>query len=185
VRTDPAWVAVVLADFDAFLLDHACCERKAAALCLSYIARHADKPALVEPLIALAREELAHFQQVYRLIQQRGLRLGPDEQDAYARGLLAAARQPIPERFLDRLVIAALIEARGYERFHLLAAHLPDPELARFYREFADAEAGHFRLFLRAARRLYAEAEVEESVARLSDVEAHLVRTLPHRPGVH
>src|SRR6476469_6046803 len=62
VRTDPAWVDVVLADFDAFLLDHACCERKAAALCLSYIARHADKPALVEPLIALAREELAHFQ---------------------------------------------------------------------------------------------------------------------------
>jgi tRNA-(ms[2]io[6]A)-hydroxylase len=191
VLTPKAWTEVVLADFDAFLIDHACCERKAAALCVSYVARHADRPTLVEPMVALAREELEHFQQVYRILRRRGLTLGPNDKDAYAGGLIEHVRSGPAEGFLDRLVVAAFIEARSHERFHRLAEALPgaksasERELAPFYRALARAEAGHFKVFTRAAASLFPEAEVDRRVVRFAEIEAELVERLPWRAAVH
>jgi len=185
VATPEIWAGVALADFDAFLLDHASCERKAAANCMSFIARCSDRPALVEPLVSLAREELEHFGQVYRLIQRRGLCLGPDEKDPYVNLLLGGVRKEPQERLLDRLIAASLIEARSCERFQLVAQRLEDPELRDFYQTLCRSEAGHYRVFVRIAARLFPEAAVAEALERLARREAEAMLATPFRAAVH
>ena len=183
--TPAAWTRTVLAGFDAFLLDHASCERKAAMLCLSLVAQYGDRPFLVEPLVTLAREELDHFQQVYRLLVGRGLTLGQDAKDPYVNELLKAARSGPLERLLDRLVLSALIEARGCERFGLLSDGLEDSELKSFYWTLARAEAGHYRVFLRIAARFFPVAAVDAAVERLAPVEAQVMLASPFRHALH
>ena len=183
--TPPDWTATVLTGFDAFLLDHASCERKAAMLCMSLVAQYGDRPFLVEPLVTLAREELDHFQQVYRLLAARGLVLGQDAKDPYVNELLKAARSGPLERLLDRLVLSALIEARGCERFGLLADALVEPSLKAFYAMLARAEAGHFRVFTRIAERFFPTPEVAAALARLAPVEAQVMLASPFRHALH
>lgn len=183
VPTPPGWAAVALADFDAFLKDHASCERKAAASALGLIARHSRLAPVVEPMVALAREELDHFGQVFRLLQRRGLTLGQDEPDPYVNRLLACVR---PEaKLLDRLLASALIEARSCERFRLVAEALADPELQDFYATLHRSEAGHYRVFLRVAERLYPAGDVETALARLVAAEADAMLATPFRSAVH
>lgn len=184
-RTPPAWTQHVLADFNGFLLDHASCERKAASVCLSFIARHSEYPFLAEPLIALAREELDHFAQVFRMIQQRGLTLAYDEPDPYVKSLFSAMRHGVDDRLLDRLVIAGLIEARGHERFSLVAESLQDPSLKDFYETLARSEAGHYRVFTRIAEKLFPAEAVSSAIQRLAALEAEIMMTLPLRAAVH
>lgn len=183
--TPLAWVRAVLDDFDPFLLDHAACERKAAATGMLFVVRYPDRAELVEPLIAFAREELGHFHEVYRLIARRGLRLAADAPDPYAAALLERVRNGREERFLDRLLVAGILEARGGERFALLAEHLRDEEPRALYRRLARADARHQRLFFEFARRYFGENEVRERAARLLEFEAELVARLPRRPALY
>lgn len=183
--TPAGWTAVVLAGFDDFLLDHASCERKAAMLCMSLVAQYADRPFLVEPLVTLAREELDHFLQVYRLLVSRGLVLGQDAKDPYINELLQAARSGPLDRLLDRLVLSALIEARGCERFGLLAEALTEPDLKAFYTALARAEAGHYRVFIRIAERFFPPSTVAAAVERLAPIEARVMLGSPFRHALH
>lgn len=183
--TPVSWVRTVLDDFDAFLLDHGACERKAAATGMLFVVRYPDRAELVEPLIAFAREELGHFHEVYRLIARRGLRLGADVPDPYAAALLERVRHGRDERFLDRLLVAGILEARGGERFALLAEHLPDEESRSLYRRLARADGRHRRLFFDLARTWFDEAEIRERGDRLLAFEAELVARLPRRPALY
>ena len=184
--TPDSWVGLVLANFDEFLLDHASCERKAAASALSLLARHADQPQLVETMVTVAREELEHFGQVHRFLVKRGQRLGPDEKDPYVNSLLTAVRKESSERLLDRLLVASLIEARSCERFYILAKNLDDnDEMQSFYRGLYRSEAGHFRVFLRLAEKIFGN---EKTMARwpvLCAFEAEVMTNTPLRPAVH
>ena len=105
VSTPPEWISVVMADFDAFLLDHASCERKASATALAFTTHYPDRPDLVQAMIELAREELKHFQQVVRVVAARGLALAPDRKDAYVRRLRAEIRRGADAYLLDRLLV--------------------------------------------------------------------------------
>ena len=73
MATPAAWLDVVMNDLDAFIVDHAACERKASATGMAFVVRYPDRSALIEPLIAFAREELEHFHQVYQVMAERGL----------------------------------------------------------------------------------------------------------------
>ncbi len=183
--TPPGWVTAVLGDFLTFLSDHAACERKAASLCLSLVGRCPEEPQLVEPLVTLAREEMEHFQQVYRLLIKSGGRLLQETKDPYVNALAKAQRHGPDVFLLDRLVIAGLIEARGTERFALLAEALPDAALRRFYDTLARSEAGHYRVFLRIAERLFARTDVAAALARLAPLEAEVMLACPLRAAVH
>jgi tRNA-(ms[2]io[6]A)-hydroxylase len=188
VATPAAWVELVLADFGTFLLDHACCERKAAASALSFLARNSEHPSVVETMVTLAREELDHFAQVHRLVQKRGLVLGGDSKDLYVNHLLTAVRNSPNERLLDRLLISALIEARSSERFYLLAERLPssvEHELAPFYHMLYRSEAGHYRVFLRLAERLFPVAEVALRWQHLLRFEVEAMQSTPLRAAMH
>lgn len=183
--TPDAWIDVVLSDFDAFLLDHAACERKASATGMAFVVRYPDRRELLEPMIAFAREELEHFHQVYRLIEARGLTLLPDQKDPYVEALMRWVRGGRDERLLDRLVLGGVVEARGCERFGLVARALPPGELADFYLELTRSEARHVGLFHRLARQLFAREQVEARVAELLALEAEVVARLELRPALH
>ncbi len=146
--TPPAWIEAVKRDFNGFLVDHACCERKAASSALSLLARYSKYPVIVETMTTLAREELEHFAQVFRLASDRGLQVGPDEKDHYVNALLKFVRTDTPEiRLLDRLVVSALIEARSAERFRILIEDGDlSPDLQTFYSALHRSEAGHYRV---------------------------------------
>jgi tRNA-(ms[2]io[6]A)-hydroxylase len=185
--TPKAWLDVVFSDFDAFLVDHAACERKASATGMSFVVRYPDRAALIEPLIEFAREELEHFQIVYRLLAERGLKLGDDYKDPYVNALRAQCRGQGEALLLDRLLVAGVVEARGCERLFMVAEALVprDPRLAETYLQLARAESRHHGLFFRLARLLFSELEVAERASTLLDFEAALVEGLPHRPAVH
>jgi len=185
VPTPAAWLEVVLGDFDAFLLDHAACERKASATGMAFVVRYPDRRELLAPMIAFAREELEHFEQVYAIIEARNLTLGPDRKDPYVEALSRWVRTGRDERLLDRLVLGGVVEARGCERFGLVAAGLPAGELKDFYTELTRSEARHVGLFHRLARQLFSAMEVDARVRDLLAHEGEVVARLELRPALH
>ncbi len=183
--TDPSWVDVAMSDVDAFLLDHASCERKASATGLSLVCRYPDRQEMIDPLIAFAREELEHFHRVVRLVIARGLQLLPDTKDVYVGHLQSWARKHGDARLLDQLLVCGVIEARGCERFALLAQALPEGELKTLYDELWRAEAKHHTLFLRLAKLYFAADELESRLESLLQHEADVIKTLPARAALH
>src|SRR5436309_4548075 len=147
--TPRAWLDLAVQRFDEVLVDHAHCEKKAAAHALSMLAAFPSTPGLPRAMARLAREEAGHLGQVLSLMEKRGLSLGRDPGDPYAQGLQALVRHPARERLLDRLLVSALIELRSEERLSLLAQHLREPDLRQFYARLADSERGHGALFLK------------------------------------
>lgn len=185
VATHPDWVKIVLSDFDAFLQDHANCERKASALAMSLVVKHPDRTRIVPALIALAQEELEHFRQVYELMVSRGLTLIKDTQDPYVNQLAACMRHGREARFLDRLLVSSLVECRGAERFRIIADALEDQSLKAFYTSLWKAETKHGHQFVDMALE-YADAE--STMARLLELaerEAEIVQGLAWRASLH
>lgn len=182
--TSPAWLPRVLGALDAVLVDHAHCEKKACANALSLLQAYPDVPGLPLTMARLAREEAAHLVRVLALLERRGLELGPDAGDPYAQGLRTLVRTGSLPRRLDRLLVAAIIEARSCERLALLGSALPEPELQRLYTELARSEDGHQRLFLQLAERAHGEA-AGPRLETLLEAEAALVRRLPVRAAIH
>lgn len=186
--THPTWVDVVFSDFDAFLIDHSACERKAAATGMALLARFPQQAALVEPLVSFAQEEMEHFRIVWRIMQSRGLCAPRDTSDPYVAELRRAARGASPSPLLAQLLVAGVIEARSCERLQLVAERLPSsnaPELAETYRELTRAEARHHGLFFRLARELCGEEQARRAADRLLDDEARILVRMPERPAVH
>lgn len=183
---DARWLEVVIADTDTLLNDHAHCERKAAGTALSLVARHPGRPPLVEAMLAIAQEELAHFAEVHGVIRRRGRTLGPDEGDPYAKALVTRSKEGSKDHLTDRLLVASLIEARSCSRLMLLGRHHPDPELAGLFDRFGRAEAGHAHTFVQLARELSeARAAVDDRLAELSAFEMRLVDEGPVRCAMH
>jgi len=183
--TDPAWLKLAIERFDEVLIDHAHCEKKAAANALSILQAYPTVPGLPAQMARLAREEAAHLARVLQIMEKRGLVLGVDRGDPYAQGLQKLMRNPNAERQLDRFLVAGIIESRSHERLALLASGLEDPPLQKFYDELAKSEDGHQKLFLRLAREIADDAVVEARLGQLLDGEAELIARLPIRAAVH
>jgi tRNA-(ms[2]io[6]A)-hydroxylase len=183
--TPPSWTEAVLADFDAFLLDHAACERKASASAMAFVAHYPDRPELVDRCIGLAREELEHFHRVYGRIAERGLRLAPDTRSEYAGRLSRHFRQGSDAYFLDRLLTAAVVEARGCERFGLIAAALPAGPMKDFYREIARSEVRHHELYVELAQTYFEKPAVESRLDEILEIESRIIRELPVRAALY
>lgn len=180
--TSPTWIEVVLENLDAFLLDHAACERKVSATAMLFVVRYPDRTELIDPMVELAIEELGHFRRVCALIRQRGLTLISDRADPYIDRLMSAVRTGRDERLLDRLLVGAICERRGGERFGLLAAALEPGAIADLYADLVRDDARHHALFLRLARRYFEPDAIRSRADALLAVEADAVRTLPVGP---
>lgn len=183
-ETSPEWVGVAIANMDSVLVDHAHCEKKAAASAMSLVVGYPDHEELVRRMSALAVEELQHFRAVFEHIVHRGLALGRDRGDPYAQRLMALVR-PNDGRLTDRLVVFGLIEARSHERLELLATHVSAAELKRFYRDLAKAESRHAAMFHELACLYDVRKAVDERLRALAAAEAEIVASLPVEPRIH
>ena len=184
--TSPEWIVCVAEDFDAFLVDHAACERKAMATAMSLISRFSHFHHLVEPMICLAQEELAHFHEVFRILRKRGLDLELSTQDLYVTRLRKAIRDDEKGYLVDRLLISALIEARSSERLEIVGSYLGGSghELAAFYQSLAKVERGHWRVFYQQAK-MIDSFEVDLRLDELASFEGEVIGDLPCRAAVH
>jgi len=183
--TDPRWVEVALANLDAVLLDHLHCELKAASNATSLVARYAMHPRLVRELTALAQEELGHVIQVYDAMTARGVEARPPAEDVYASSMRRALADKRCDALLDRLSVAAIIEARSCERFGLLAAHAPTDAMRGWYRELFASEARHHRLFASLAEEIFGEEKARWRLGFLAEREAEILAKAEPTPRVH
>lgn len=151
--TDPRWVDLAKIELEAILTDHAYCEQKAATTCISLIQKNPEKDLLLEQLSPIVTEEWGHFRIVLAELKKRKLKLGRQRKDVYVNKLLDFQKRggSPDQRFLDQMLIMALIEARSCERFKRLSEGLNDAYLRKFYRRFMESEAGHYTLFINLA----------------------------------
>jgi tRNA 2-(methylsulfanyl)-N6-isopentenyladenosine37 hydroxylase len=161
--TDPRWVDLTKIHLEEILSDHAYCEQKAALTCISLVQKNFDKEKVVTALSPLVTEEWGHFRLVLAEIHKRKLQLGKQRKDEYVNKLIEfQVKGGGPdERFLDQMLIMALIEARSCERFKRLSEGLEDKYLRNFYRRFMESEAGHYTLFLELA-----ETYIDKKIVR-------------------
>jgi len=186
VETKPGWIKAVLADFDTFLMDHADCERKASSSAMSFIAKYPDRVEMIPELIETAVEELEHFQQVYTLMEKRGVALAKKmPEDPYIKQLMKKMHSGVMERFLDRLLIASVVETRGAERFKIVAENMEDPELQQFYKMLWISEAKHGHIFVKMALMYFPKDDVYSRLDWWMDTEGEIVDNLPYRAALH
>jgi tRNA 2-(methylsulfanyl)-N6-isopentenyladenosine37 hydroxylase len=183
--TSQAWVDQSIAHLDIILLDHSHCERKAAGVALNLMFRYPAHTKLVRQLTAIAQEELEHFEQVNQWLEQRGIAMAALPAPPYGASLSAHIRRPEPERLMDTLLVSALIEARSHERLGLLAQHIPDAELAKFYRMLMASEARHYGIYWVLANTYCDPAAVAIRLEELSIIENEILTTLHPEPRIH
>ncbi|MGB0979315.1 MAG: tRNA-(ms[2]io[6]A)-hydroxylase [Croceimicrobium sp.] len=186
IDSSPAWIAAVLNDFDHFLKDHADAERKASGMAMSFVAKYPDRREIIPELIHTGIEELEHFRLVYKIMEERGLQLNHSiEKDIYIDKLLKTMHSGREERFRDRLVIASIVENRGFERFKMVSDHIEDKKLADFYRMIYLSEAKHGHVFVDMALNYFPAPEVFERWEVLASLEADILSDLAIRPTLH
>jgi tRNA-(ms[2]io[6]A)-hydroxylase len=172
-------------DFDSFLLDHAAAEKKASGMAISMLSHYPDKTALVTAMADLAIEELTHYREVVKWIHQRGLVTAADAKDPYVLAFREHMRKGREEYLLDRLLIAGIIEARGAERFGLVAEALEAGPLKKFYQSITRSEERHYLLFLELASEYLPQPMINERWDVLLDAEAEIAASLPPRAALH
>ena len=185
LATPAAWTEAVIADFDSFLLDHAAAEKKASGMAISMLSHYPDRVELVAAMADLAVEELTHYREVVKWIHRRGLITVADQKDPYVLAFREAIRQGRDAYLLDRLLTASIIEARGAERFALVADALEPGGLKKFYQSIARSEERHYELFLDLACKYLDQEMVDSRWHELLDIEAAIVCDLPIRAALH
>jgi len=184
-KTPFEWTVPVLENFDAFLQDHAAAEKKASGMAVSMLSHYPDRKKLVRAMTDLAIEELIHFKQVVKLLQARDVQLGNDAKDIYIKEIRALFRHGQEVFFLDRLLVAGVIEARGHERFSLVAEALPEGKEKEFYVAIAKSEEKHKNLFVELAYEYFDKTEVDERLEEILIAEAAICEKLPFKAALH
>ena len=180
------WLQSVQKNFDAFLIDHALNERKASASAMTLVAHYPDRAELVEVMIELAIEELNHFKQVMKIIASRNLIIENEKKDPYVNELRRHMKKSDSGAYLlDRLLSGAVIEARGEERFNLLAENLSDQALRSFYARISASEARHFCLFLDLADKYFHRKTIEDRLSEWIEIEKLAIESLPITNRLH
>lgn len=183
LATDPRWVNIAEKTIDEILTDHAFCEQKAASTCISLIVNYSEYEEMVEKVTPIVAEEWGHFRKVHKELKKRGFKLGINRNDTYVNQLRQFKTKGNTQivRFIDDLLICAIIEARSCERFRLLSLHISDENLRQFYHEFMVAEAGHYTLFIELAKSHYNSEYVKSRWQQLLDFEAEIMASLEYR----
>ncbi|MEQ8209864.1 MAG: tRNA-(ms[2]io[6]A)-hydroxylase [Lacipirellulaceae bacterium] len=174
-ETDARWFAQVDAHLDEILIDHAHCEKKAAGTAMNLIFHYVDNRELCQEMTEIVNEELEHFHMVLDLLEKKDIpfrRLKPSQ---YGRKLNDLVSKQEPQRAVDRLLVAGLIEARSCERFHALAQHVDDEELANFYASLFESEARHHTTYTRLAKHFAPEEEVMARLDELAALESEII----------
>ncbi len=182
------WLAQVDVSLDEILVDHAHCERKAATTALNLMNSYAEDLELGREMTTIIEEELQHYWMVIDLLDQRGIAFRRLQPGPYGRCLNSLVTSGEPQRAVDRLLIAGLIEARSCERFNLLRQHFRgcDDRLADFYEGLFESEARHHSTYVRLAENFCGDRTlVRRRLEELSIEEARIVAEGSHLPRMH
>jgi tRNA 2-(methylsulfanyl)-N6-isopentenyladenosine37 hydroxylase len=186
--TDPRWVNIVEKNIEEILTDHAYCEQKAATNAISIIISFPEYTELVDEMLALAKEELGHFEMVHNKLKERGCKLGKERKDLYVGEIYKFMRKGWDDRnivLVERLLFSAIVEARSCERFKLLSEQIQDPDLASFYRELMISEATHYTMFISMARKLAKNIDVDKRWQEFLEHEAKVIANYGHSETIH
>ncbi|RKD20481.1 tRNA 2-methylthio-N6-isopentenyl adenosine(37) hydroxylase MiaE [Pelobium manganitolerans] len=189
--TDPFWVKnVVESNIEEILTDHAYCEQKAASNAITLIIQNPQIPELVSEMAELVKEEMDHFKRVHDIIIARGYKLGLERKDNYVNELIKFLKKgggeaKRTENMVDRLLLAAMIEARSCERFKVLSEHVEDKELAAFYNELMISEATHYTLFIGLARKYGVGIEVDKRWEQWLAYEGEVIKNYGKSETIH
>ncbi len=177
--TDPRWANIVEQNLEEILSDHAWCEQKAATNAIMLIINNAEKEDLVTEMTAISIEEMQHFQMVHDIIKERGYEFLRDRKDDYVNDLMKFLKKSSDGSreggLIERLLFAAMVEARSCERFKVLSENLKDEKLAQFYRELMESEAAHYTTFINLARKYAGKVDVESRWKAWLEHEAEII----------
>lgn len=185
--TDPRWVNIVEKNINEILTDHAWCEQKAASNAISTIVRYPEHKDLVEELTKISIEEMEHFGMVHQKIEERGMKLGFERKDPYVHDLAGFIKRGGSREgdLVDRLLFAAMIEARSCERFRILSEEINDEDLREFYRELMISEAGHYTTFIKLAKKYGKGVDVDKRWKEFLDFESTLMDKYGKKETMH
>ena len=186
--TDPRWAHLAEDNLQEILTDHAFCEQKAASAAISFIVQYPELTDLVEAMADLAREEMEHFQRVHQLIIDNGWTLGRERKDEYVHDLMKffSGGTSRDVALINKLLLAAMIEARSCERFRVLSENLKDKELSAFYHELMISEATHYTMFLGLARKYGKDLlDVDQLWKEFLEFEAGVIATYGNKEHIH
>jgi len=185
-KTPAEWADFVLKDLNGFLQNHADAERKASAMALHFIAKAPERVEIIPALIDTAQEELEHFAMVYKIMEERGIRL-PHKipSSVYITSLMKLCRDGQDDRFLDRMILASIIEVRAAEKLRLISEALTDPELKKFYKMLWTSEAKHGDLYVKLALNYWSKDVVYQRLEELNIAEGEILSQLDWIIGIH
>lgn len=185
--TDPRWANIAESNLGEILTDHAWCEQKAASNAITLITQNPELEDLVHELTAIAIEEMEHFQMVIDIIKERGYTLGRERKDDYVGQLMKFSKKDGSrnQAFIDRLLFAAMIEARSCERFRVLSKNIEDKDLATFYHDLMVSEANHYTTFLNFARKYSTDVDVDKRWKEWLDFEGELIQSYGTKEYIH
>ena len=186
-ETATSWAEIAKLDLQQILTDHAFAEQKAASNAVSIIINYSEETELVREMSNIAIEEMEHFRMVHELMIARGMTLGREQKNDYAKYLhdFFPKTKNRTDALIQRLLIAALIEARSCERFKVFSENLEDKELSDFYKELMVSEANHYIIFLGFARQFQNRSIVDEKWQALLTYEADFMKTRGGKAKVH
>ena len=186
-ETTTSWVEIAKDNLQQILTDHAFAEQKAAANAISIIINYSEETELVKDMSDIAIEELEHFRMVHRLMVKRGFILGREQHNDYAKSLQGffPKTQDRTTALINRLLVAALIEARSCERFKVFSENMEDLELSKFYKDLMISEANHYTLFLRYARKYMEREIVDKKWKKLLHFEAEMMKNRGKKAKIH
>jgi tRNA 2-(methylsulfanyl)-N6-isopentenyladenosine37 hydroxylase len=185
-KPSPArWLPSVQSRLDLLLIDHAHCEKKAAGTAMNLMFAYVEDQDLCKEMTEIVREELEHFHLVLDILNRRGIKFKKLSPSTYGRKLSDLIRKDEPNKAVDRLLVAGLIEARSCERFGLLRDGLADQELAEFFGSLFESEARHHSAYVRLAKHFQSEAKVEARLVELAELEAAILEASEDEPRMH
>ncbi|MCD0454548.1 tRNA-(ms[2]io[6]A)-hydroxylase [Chryseobacterium sp. LC2016-27] len=185
--TDPRWANIAEDNIQEILTDHAWCEQKAATNAIGLITMLPERPDIVKELLAIAQEELEHFGQVLEIITKRGYAFGRTRKDDYVNELVNFIQKGGHRDTLivDKMLFAAMIEARSCERFKVLTENIKDEELKTFYKELMISEANHYTTFIGFARQLGDPEKVNKRWEEWLEYEAGIIKSYGNKETIH
>ena len=186
-ETSTSWAEIAEDNLEQILTDHAFAEQKASANAISIIINYSEETDLVKDMSDIAIEELEHFRMVHQLMIKRGFVLGREQNNDYAKSLqkFFPKTKDRQTALINRLLVAALIEARSCERFKVFSENMQDEELSKFYKDLMVSEANHYTLFLRYARKYMDRKIVDEKWKSLLAFEAEMMKSRGPKATVH
>jgi tRNA-(ms[2]io[6]A)-hydroxylase len=186
-ETETSWADIAKVNLEQILTDHAFLEQKAASNAVSIIINYSEETELVKEMSNIAIEEMQHFKMVHLLMVKRGMVLGREQKNDYAIRLQKFFKKTgdRTDALVQRLLIAALIEARSCERFKVFSENMEDEELSKFYQNLMVSEANHYTTFLKFARAYQDRAIVDEKWNALLTFEAEMMRERGNVAKIH